>query len=91
MSYLWIAEPEVQTAEVGEEAEASEENPVLETGNKQVGGGSQIKTIGMDGWTASHFYPYCVNKETCTPAWSLTEVLLVSLYSKLFLSDDQQS
>lgn len=50
MSYLWIAEPEVQTAEVGEEAEASEENPVLETGNKQVGGGSQIKTIEMDGW-----------------------------------------
>lgn len=38
-SYLWIAEPEVQAAEVGEEAEASEENPVLETGNKQVGEG----------------------------------------------------
>lgn len=39
VSYLWIAEPEVQAAEVGEEAEASEENPVLETGDKQPEGG----------------------------------------------------
>lgn len=44
LSYLWIAEPEVQTAEVGEEAEASEENPVLETGNKQVSKNNR------DGW-----------------------------------------
>lgn len=49
LSYLWIAEPEVQTAEVGEEAEASEENPVLETGNKQVGG-KKSNINSSDGW-----------------------------------------
>lgn len=31
LSYLWIAEPEVQASKVGEKAEASEENPVLES------------------------------------------------------------
>lgn len=32
--YLWITKPEVKTSKVGEKAEASEENPVLESRNK---------------------------------------------------------
>lgn len=38
-SYLRIAEPEVQPSKVGEEAEASEKNPVLESGDRRGGGG----------------------------------------------------
>lgn len=37
LSYLWIAEPEVQTSKVGEKAEASEENPVLELKTEERG------------------------------------------------------
>lgn len=34
-SYLWIPEPEIQAAKVSEEAEASEEDPVLELGSRK--------------------------------------------------------
>lgn len=48
-SYLWIAEPEVQTPKVGEKAEASEENPVLESRKRRERGKGQIKkTMNMD-------------------------------------------
>lgn len=42
-SYLWIAEPEVQASEVSEKAEASEENPVLESRKRREKGKSEIK------------------------------------------------
>lgn len=38
VSYLWIAEPEIQTSKVGEKAEPSEENPVLQSRNTRANG-----------------------------------------------------
>lgn len=35
LSYLWIAEPEIQTSKVSEKAEASKENPVLNSRNRK--------------------------------------------------------
>lgn len=37
-SYLWIAEPEIQTSKVSEKAEPSEENPVLQSRNTRENG-----------------------------------------------------
>lgn len=47
-SYLRITEPEIQAAKVSEEAEASEEDPVLESGNRTENDNMKLKTITME-------------------------------------------
>lgn len=47
-SYLWITEPEIQAAKVSEEAETSEEDPVLESGNRAENDNVKLKTITME-------------------------------------------
>ncbi len=52
-SYLWITEPKVETPKVGEKAKASEENPVLESGNRREKGKKLLRKYHFTMFTIS--------------------------------------